>query len=280
MNNALKRSVDIVLRIATKEDKTKEDITTKFLLNSKKIKMGVFFKETGVLCGKGIVNQIVKKINKDIQIRWNYKEGEEIKKGSTVAIISGPGNIIVSNERVILNFLQKLCGIATLTRLFVKKLDNKKIKILDTRKTIPGWRHLEKYAVEIGGGKNHRTDLAESILIKDNHIKISGDIDTTLRKVFKNKRKKKVEVEASSIKDVKKIIGFQINQIMLDNFKEKDIPKATKIIRESSSAKIEVSGNINLKNIKSMGKYDIDFISIGRITHSAQFLDISMDVLR
>jgi len=280
MNADLKKSVETVLKLAIKEDRVKEDATTRLVTNSSKVSVGIFFKEDGILCGNKILNHIIKKIDENIKIKWDYKEGDRVKKGSLVAIVQGPGNRIIAYERILLNFIQKLSGVATLTKSFVDTLANKKIQILDTRKTTPGWRHLEKYAVVVGGGKNHRMNLAESILIKDNHIKFCEGIEVVLDKIEKSKTNLRIEVEVSSLNELEKIVKFNINQIMLDNFKIREISKAIKMIRSTSKAKIELSGNIKQKDLKSLSSYDIDFISIGKLTHSAPFLDISMNVLR
>ena len=280
MNADLKKSVETVLKLAIKEDRVKEDATTRLVINSSKVSVGIFFKEDGILCGNKILNHIIKKIDENIKIKWDYKEGDRVKKGSLVAIVQGPGNRIIAYERILLNFIQKLSGVATLTKSFVDTLANKKIQILDTRKTTPGWRHLEKYAVVVGGGKNHRMNLAESILIKDNHIKFCEGIEVVLDKIEKSKTNLRIEVEVSSLNELEKIVKFNINQIMLDNFKIREISKAIKMIRSTSKAKIELSGNIKQKDLKSLSSYDIDFISIGKLTHSAPFLDISMNVLR
>ena len=280
MNADLKKSVETVLMLAIKEDRVKEDATTRLVTNSSKVSVGIFFKEDGILCGNKILNHIIKKIDENIKIKWDYKEGDRVKKGSLVAIVQGPGNRIIAYERILLNFIQKLSGVATLTKSFVDTLANKKIQILDTRKTTPGWRHLEKYAVVVGGGKNHRMNLAESILIKDNHIKFCEGIEVVLDKIEKSKTNLRIEVEVSSLNELEKIVKFNINQIMLDNFKIREISKAIKMIRSTSKAKIELSGNIKQKDLKSLSSYDIDFISIGKLTHSAPFLDISMNVLR
>ena len=280
MNADLKKSVETVLKLAIKEDRVKEDATTRLVTNSSKVSVGIFFKEDGILCGNKILNHIIKKIDENIKIKWDYKEGGRVKKGSLVAIVQGPGNRIIAYERILLNFIQKLSGVATLTKSFVDTLANKKIQILDTRKTTPGWRHLEKYAVVVGGGKNHRMNLAESILIKDNHIKFCEGIEVVLDKIEKSKTNLRIEVEVSSLNELEKIVKFNINQIMLDNFKIREISKAIKMIRSTSKAKIELSGNIKQKDLKSLSSYDIDFVSIGKLTHSAPFLDISMNVLR
>jgi len=279
MKDTLKKSVDNILKFAIAEDKLKYDITSNMLLDSRNIKAGIYFNEIGILCGRRIVDYVIKKIDKKIRIKWHYKEGKTVKKNSEVASIFGPANKTIPCERIILNFLQKLSGIATLTSDYIAQLKESKIKLLDTRKTTPGWRYLEKYAVKIGGGHNHRMDLSEFILIKDNHIKICGGIRKTLEKISKKNTKRKIEVEVKNISQINDAVKFKINQIMLDNFNIKKIPKATKIVRNSSRAKIELSGNFNSKKIRTVSKLDVDYISIGRITHSAPFLDISINVL-
>jgi nicotinate-nucleotide pyrophosphorylase len=280
MNNALKQSVDILLNVAIAEDKSAQDATSKLLLGSEKISTGIYFKEPGILCGTKTISYLAKQIDAQIKIKWNYKEGARIKKGSLVAKISGPANLVLSHERIVLNFLQKLSGIATLTNKYVAELKKTKIKILDTRKTTPGWRHLEKYAVQIGGGQNHRVDLSESILVKDNHIRAHGGIKKTLEKIAQRSGRKKISVEVENLGQVKDVVQFKIDQIMLDNFSKKETLSAIKIIRNSNKARIELSGGFTLKKIKSIRNLDVDYVSIGRITHSAPFLDISMGVLR
>ena len=152
MNNALKKSVDEILNLALNEDQTKSDLTSHLTLKNKKIKTNIIFKEDGILSGTEIIYYLLKKFNKEISIKWHYRNGELIKKYSVVGIIYGPSKDIISLERIILNFLQRLCGISTMTNKYYKVVENTKIKILDTRKNIPGWRLLEKYAVRIGGG--------------------------------------------------------------------------------------------------------------------------------
>ena len=280
MDNALKQSVDTILDIAIAEDRSTQDVTTSLLLGSEKISTGIYFKEPGILCGTKIISYLAKQIDVRIKMKWNYKEGAKLKKGSLVAKILGPANLVLSYERIILNFLQKLSGIATLTSNYVAELKRTKIKILDTRKTTPGWRRLEKYAVKIGGGENHRMNLSELVLIKDSHIRVSGDIKKALEKVVQKSGRKKILVEVESLDQVKDVVQFKIDQIMLDNFSKKETLSAIKTIRNSSKAKIELSGRFTLKKIKSIRSLDVDYVSVGRITHSAPFLDISMDVLR
>ena len=218
-------------------------------------------------------------IDKKIIIKWVKKEGQQISKNEIICKVSGPGNSIVSIERIVLNFLQRLSGIATLTNKYVEIVNNNKIKILDTRKTIPGWRLLEKYAVKTGGGTNHRNNLSDAILVKDTHIKINGSVTLVLERLIKKRSAKEIEIEISTLKELKEAIKFSPGTIMLDNFLLSEIKKCINIIRSSSKSKIEISGNIDESRLRKIKNYDIDYVSIGKLTHSAKFLDISMTIL-
>ena len=214
-----------------------------------------------------------------MSIRDRKKEGQQISKNEIICKVSGPGNSIVSIERIVLNFLQRLSGIATLTNKYVEIVNNNKIKILDTRKTIPGWRLLEKYAVKTGGGTNHRNNLSDAILVKDTHIKINGSVTLVLERLIKKRSAKEIEIEISTLKELKEAIKFSPGTIMLDNFLLSEIKKCINIIRSSSKSKIEISGNIDESRLRKIKNYDIDYVSIGKLTHSAKFLDISMTIL-
>ena len=280
MNNALKKSIDNLYSLALKEDEVKNDITSKLTVTNKKIEACLIFKENGVLSGTDVIKYIINKFNKQIAIQWKYKNGQNIKKNSIVATIKGPGNHILSIERIILNFLQRLCGISTLTYTFSKELKKSKIKILDTRKTVPGWRHLEKYAVKIGGGFNHRKNLKDLLLIKENHIFLNNTIQRILENLKKKNKLKATEIEVSSIKELKEVVQYHPKRIMLDNFSIANIKKSVEIIKSNTKCEIEVSGNMTVKKIKKLKNMNLDYISVGKITHSATFLDISMIVVK
>ena len=280
MNNALKKSIDNLYNLAIKEDEVKNDITSKLTVTNKKIEASLIFKENGVLSGTDVIKYIINKFNKQIAIQWKYKNGQNIKKNSIVATIKGPGNHILSIERIILNFLQRLCGISTLTYTFSKELKKTKIKILDTRKTVPGWRHLEKYAVKIGGGFNHRKNLKDLLLIKENHIFLNNTIQRILENLKKKNKLKATEIEVSSIKELKEVVQYHPKRIMLDNFSIANIKKSVEIIKSNTKCEIEVSGNMTVKKIKKLKNMNLDYISVGKITHSATFLDISMIVVK
>ena len=280
MNNALKKSVDRILDLAINEDQTKHDLTSSLTLTNKKIKADIVFKEKGILSGIDIINHLVKKYNNKIFIKWRHKNGDKINKFEKVGTVYGPAKDIVSLERIILNFLQRLCGISTLTEKYSKIVKETQIKILDTRKNIPGWRLLEKYAVRIGGGLNHRTNLKDQILVKENHIFLNNNIESTLEKLKKDKKIRVSEIEVANIRELRVAIKFRPKRIMLDNFSVANIEKSVQLIRNSIKSEIEVSGKMTINKIEKIKKLDIDFISVGKITHSACFLDISMLVVK
>jgi len=283
-----------LIELALKEDIGKGDITSEALIPKNQLgKAEIVAKQKGILAGIRIPEIIFKKIDKDLHFKPLKKDGESFKPKEKIALIEGRLDSILKGERTALNFLQKLSGVATLTNDFVTELKNKNLKILDTRKTTPGFRALEKYAVKAGGGENHRMGLYDMILIKENHIKAAGGIIPAIRKAetalgeksfldrFKKNRKLKVEVETKNINEVKKALGFEIDMIMLDNMPIQMIKKASRIIRDfKKDVKIEVSGNIDLKNIKAYSHLDIDYISIGALTHSSKAIDFSLKVTR
>jgi len=208
-------------------------------------------------------------------------DGAEVKTNQKVALIQGRVKSILATERTALNFLQRLSGIASLTREYLKKIKGTRAKVLDTRKTTPGMRLLEKYAVRAGGGKNHRKGLYDMIVMKDNHIKSAGSISSALRKAQMDKKGFKIEIETKNLKQVKEALSFKLDWIMLDNFKLKDLKKAVKLIRsKDKKVKIEASGQVNLKNVRKFALSGVDYISVGALTHSAKALDLSLIFLR
>ena len=280
MNSALKKSISTILNSSLKEDKVFTDITTQTLIEDSNLTCELIFKESGILCGTKIVTYLIKKFNDKINIVWKFKEGSFIKKNTRIASIDGPGNKVLAIERVLLNFLQKTSGIATITYNFCKLIKNKNINLLDTRKTTPGWRLIEKYCVKVGGGQNHRMDLSELILIKDNHIRALNGVERALLKIFKKKNRIPVEIEVKSLSELDSALKFKIKRVMLDNFSMPNIKKAIKRIREFPGIEIEISGGINMSKIKKISSLDVDYISVGTITHSSPSIDISMNVLK
>lgn len=263
------------IKEALEEDIGSGDITTNAIISDKETAAGkVIAKEDLILCGLNIVKNIFSYLDKNIEITPSFTDGEKASKGNTLLTFSGNTRSLLSGERVALNILQRLSGIATLTAKFVEKVPHS-VKILDTRKTTPGMRFLEKYAVRCGGGSNHRFGLYDALLIKDNHIKAAGSITKTVEKVRKKiPQPQKIEVEVKNMDEVKEALLMECDVIMLDNMPSDLIKEAVRIINKK--AMIEISGNIGLNNIENIASLGIDSISIGSITHSAPAVDISM----
>lgn len=273
-----------LIMLALNEDTGAGDITSKLLIpaNSKS-KAELLVKENGIISGLKIFEFVFDIIDNDIKIKFFTKDGAKVRKGQVIGTLSGNTKNLLKGERVSLNILQRMSGIATLTGILKKKLDNKKIKLIDTRKTTPNFRLFEKLAVRTGGGENHRTGLFDMILIKDNHIEANGGISNTLKKLRKNENNidAPAEIEVKNIAELKAVIeegkGI-IDRVMLDNFPFPDILKAVKL--NKGLFEIEVSGGVNRRNIGKYGKIKgIDFISAGMLTHSAASLDISMNFI-
>lgn len=275
----LEQSKSLVLQALHEDLQKIGDITSQAIVDPKRnAEAYIVAKEYGVLAGAELAKLTFKMLDEKVRITFLLRDGAKIRKGQKVARITGSAWAILAGERTALNFLQRFSGIATLTSSFVK-VAGKKIQILDTRKTTPGMRILEKYAVRCGGGKNHRQGLFDQILIKDNHIEIAGSISEALSRVndFKIGKKLKVEIECQTIAQVKEALLFRPEIIMLDNMTNIQIKNAVSLIRkESKRTKIEVSGGINLKRIVSLKKIDLDYISVGALTHSVKALDLSL----
>jgi nicotinate-nucleotide pyrophosphorylase (carboxylating) len=264
--------------LALREDIGSGDITTNSIVPfGKKASARIIAKENGIICGISIARLVFQSVDRTIEFSEKIKDGKAVKKGDVVAIIKGPARGILTAERSALNFLQRLSGIATFTSKFVRAA-GKKVKVLDTRKTAPGLRILEKYAVKIGGGFNHRIGLFDAVLIKDNHISVAGNLTKAVE--LAKKKHKWIEVEAKTLGQVQEAIKAGASRIMLDNMSISDIKKASQLIRASkNNIEIEVSGGITIKNIRNIAGTGIDYISIGAITHSAPALDISLKVI-
>ena len=273
-----KQQIDCLIKLALNEDVGLGDITTRSIVSARDIfQAEIIAKNNMVLCGLDIFKAVFCHLDTDISYSEDtFKDGDFIKSGTIILKMTGRGVALLEGERVALNIIQRLCGIASLTKQYVDRA--KPIKILDTRKTTPGIRIFEKYAVHCGGGVNHRFGLFDAILIKDNHIKASGGVTQAITKVRKsNKDIIKIEVEASTLEEVKDAIAAKSDTIMLDNMTIEDIIKSVEII--GGKAKIEVSGSISLEKIDTLSKLDINFISIGSLTHSSKASDISMNFI-
>ena len=250
------------------------DITSSLVENDKSIKIKLIANQSAIVGGLLFAKQAFYLIDQKIKFRIKKKDGSNVKKGSLIATIEGKAKNILIAERVALNFLSHISGIATITNKFVK-LAGKKTKICCTRKTIPNLRVIQKYAVKIGGGINHRFNLSDEYLIKDNHI-ASSDLKTLVIKAIKNKKGKKITVEVDNLNQLKSLMGLKFDRVLLDNMSSNNLKKAVKMI--NGFYETEASGNVNLKTVKSIAKTGVNRISIGSITHSAPAIDFKLEI--
>ena len=250
------------------------DITSSLVKNSKVIKIKLISNQQAVIAGLEFAKQTFKLIDNKIKFIIKKKEGSIVKKNDVVATIEGRAENILIGERVALNFLSHISGIATKTNQFVK-LANKKTKICCTRKTIPTLRVIQKYAVTLGGGTNHRFNLSDEFLIKDNHI-ASSDIKTLVSLAIKNKKGRKITVEVDNLNQLKKIMGLKFNTVLFDNMNNKTLKAGVRMAKKHYET--EASGNVNLKSIKKIAATGVDRISIGSITHSVPAIDFKFEI--
>ena len=268
-----------IIRMALKEDIGRGDITTDPIVSQNEQALAIIFpKQEGILCGVEIAQMVFDEIDEHIDFQIKLKDGERFSPGMTIATVIGPAAVCLKGERTALNFLQHLSGIATLTRRFVD-VTKGRVKILDTRKTLPGLRVMEKYAVLIGGGYNHRFGLYDMVLIKDNHIEISGSITKAVAAVRERKKNAFIEVEVKTSDELEEALSLKVDRVMLDNMNIGQIKQAVETIRRRDrDLEIEVSGGIDLDNIDKFVDCGVDYISVGAITHSAPAVDIAMKV--
>ena len=251
------------------------DITSNLLKNNIKRKVNLISSQSGIIGGIEFAKQTFKLIDKKIKIKIKKKEGSKVKKGDLIAIIEGNIKNILIGERVALNFLSHISGIATKTNSFVKKV-NKKSKICCTRKTIPNLRVIQKYAVKLGGGENHRFNLSDEFLIKDNHIAANKNIREIIKNAIKFKKGKKITVEVDNLNQLKKIIGLKFDRVLFDNMNIESLKAGVKLAKKYYQT--EASGNITLNSVKNISKTGVDRISVGAITHSAPALDLKLEI--
>ena len=251
------------------------DITTNLLNNNSILKVKLISNEKGIIGGLEFAKQTFNLLDRNIKFHIKKKEGSKISKGSLIAVIEGRIKNILIGERVALNFLSHISGIATKTNKFVKKA-GKRTKICCTRKTIPNLRVIQKYAVKLGGGTNHRFNLSDEFLIKDNHLASSKKFEEIVKKAIKNKKKRKITVEVDTLKQFKRINGLNFNTVLFDNMSPKTLEVAIKYAK--GKYETEASGGITLKNIKNLAATNVDRISVGELTHSIQALDLKLEI--
>ncbi len=264
---------------ALEEDIGPSDITTSTLIPENTESRALFIaKGNFVLAGIPFIKEVFLLLDPSISFQTFFDEGAKVKKRDVIAEVFGKTHAILQGERVSLNMLQRLSGIATLTSSYVEKVKGLKTKIFDTRKTTPCYRFMEKYAVRMGGGHNHRFGLFDGIIIKDNHIEAVGSIRKATEMLKKSHYLHKIEVEVENLHDLKEAISAGADIVMLDNMSLKDIKEAVKIVKGRLT--IEASGNITLNNVRKIAETGVDFISIGALTHSAVAADISLKIVK
>lgn len=279
-----KSKIKKIVLMALMEDAAHRDITTlSFIPDRLKIEAKIIAKDSGVVCGVDIAKTVFKTFDKNITFKENKRDGQAVKKGDAIASVRGGARSILSSERVALNFLSYLSGIASDTREAVLKVKRKGIRILDTRKTTPLFREFEKYSVLMGSGKNHRFDLAGQYLVKDNHLAV---LKIARKGLNFSKRRDNVpfEIEVDSIEALKDVLRFYPDIILLDNFTPKMIKESIRLLKKIFPKKnerpfIELSGGITLENISDYAISGVDFISLGALTHSPKALDVSLEVV-
>ncbi len=269
-----------LIKKALKEDLGKNgDITTDSIIQERqKGKAVLKAKSEGILCGLEVFEDTFFYVDKDLKIETFFKDGDKLEKGDVVALIKGRLNSILKAERTALNFIQRMSGISTAAYQFVKAVEGTNAQILDTRKTLPGFRILDKYAVKTGGAQNHRMGLFDMFLIKDNHIAAAGSVSKAVEKALNFKKenglKVKIEVEIKNITEFKEALALEVDWIMLDNMKADEIRKCVSL--NKGKKKLEVSGNVTIETVRKLAETGVDYISSGSLTHSVKALDLSL----
>ena len=272
----MKMQADQLIRMALQEDITSEDVSTNAVMPTEvKGTVDLIAKEDGIIAGLDVYARVFQMLYEKTEIDFKCKDGDEVKKGELMATLTGDIRVLLSGERVALNYLQRMSGIATYTRQVAKLLEGSKVTLLDTRKTTPNCRVFEKYAVCVGGGCNHRYNLSDGVLLKDNHIGAAGSITKaiTMAKEYAP-FVRKIEIEVETLEQVKEAVEAGADIIMLDNMTPEVMKQAVELI--DGRAQTECSGNITKENIARIREIGVDFVSSGALTHSAPILDISM----
>jgi nicotinate-nucleotide pyrophosphorylase (carboxylating) len=271
-------SVLKVIRQALEEDIGPSDITSSLLISEETTSRAVYIaKQSFILAGSPFAREVFRMLDPSVDWKPLFQDGDRVNQGDTLIEVSGKTLALLSGERVSLNILQKLSGIATVTSLYVDEIKGLKARVVDTRKTTPCLRFMEKYAVRVGGGGNHRFGLFDGILIKDNHIMAAGGAAEAVRNAKTCRHLLKIEVEVSNLRDLSEVIEAGADIVMLDNMPVSDIREAVKIA--NGRVIIEASGGVNLKNVRDIAETGVDIISVGALTHSAPAVDISLKIL-
>jgi nicotinate-nucleotide pyrophosphorylase (carboxylating) len=256
------------------------DVTSEAIFSAEECETHLVSKDTGILAGSEVFSMVFERTDPETKVLFHFKDGDSLRPENTVATLRGKSRSLLSAERVALNFLCYLSGIATTTRAYVKAAgEHGRAQILDTRKTLPGFRSLSKYAVRMGGGHNHRMGLYDMVLIKDNHIDMAGSVAAAVGRVRKKwGGRYRVEVECRDLEEVRHALDAGVEIVMLDNMSNSEIEEAVRLI--SGRCKIEVSGNVDLERVRELSSLGVDYISIGRLTHSTRSFDFSLKTVR
>lgn len=276
----LKMNVDPIILSALKEDITSEDVSTNCVMPSpQRGRVELICKQDGIICGLQVFERVFHLLDENTNIEFYVKDGDAVTSGQLMAKVYGDIRILLSGERTALNYLQRMSGVATYTHSVVSLLEGSKTKLLDTRKTTPNNRIFEKYSVRIGGGKNHRFNLSDGVMLKDNHINAAGGVKEAIRMAKEYAPfVRKIEVETETLSMVREAVDAGADIIMLDNMNHDDMKTAIEII--DGKAEVEVSGNITKENIAKLVDLGVDFVSSGALTHSAPIMDISLKNLQ
>ena len=272
----MKINVDDYILNALKEDITSEDVTTNAVMReAKKGKADLICKQDGIICGLDVFKRVFELLSEDSTFETSFKDGDKVKKGELIGTVYGDIRVLLSGERTALNYLQRMSGIATLTNEMVTELAGYKTKLLDTRKTTPNMRPFEKHAVKVGGGTNHRYNLSDGVLIKDNHIGAAGSITKAVQMAKEYAPfVRKIEVEVESLEQLKEAVEAGADIIMLDNMDNDTMRQAVALV--AGKAETECSGNVTKERLKEIAEIGVDYVSCDALTHSAPIMDVSL----
>ena len=272
----MKINVDDYILNALKEDITSEDVTTNAVMReAKKGKADLICKQDGIICGLDVFKRVFELLSEDSTFETNFKDGDKVENGQLIGTVYGDIRVLLSGERTALNYLQRMSGIATLTNEMVSELAGYKTKLLDTRKTTPNMRPFEKHAVKVGGGTNHRYNLSDGVLIKDNHIGAAGSITKAVQMAKEYAPfVRKIEVEVESLEQLKEAVEAGADIIMLDNMDNDTMRQAVALV--AGKAETECSGNVTKARLKEIAEIGVDYVSCGALTHSAPIMDVSL----
>ncbi|MGD8483797.1 MAG: carboxylating nicotinate-nucleotide diphosphorylase [Thioalkalispiraceae bacterium] len=266
--------IDTQVTAALEEDVGDGDITAMLIPENKLIMAEVICRESAVLCGKDWFNLVFEKLSANIELRWQKNDGDEIQQNEVICDLSGPARAILTGERSALNFLQTLSGTATTTRQFARAIADTNCQVLDTRKTIPGYRLAQKYAVHCGGGSNHRLGLYDMVLIKENHITAAGSIANAVQAARQLAPGFDIEVEVETLEELQQALDCGVTRILLDNMNPAQLLQAVEL--NAGKAKLEASGNVNLDTVHSIAETGVDYVSVGSMTKHIRAIDFSM----